>query len=386
ERSFADGVFTYDLTVSDDGGVPRERWEGLRLRKVGEIRREGRWPPDLITPYLERRVGELIPDAALSVSVGSYENGKHRQRSDWAISAAMGVEFSPTRRPDGRPDTCAGRHVSTSHAGPTTLAVAGIWPVGCDIEPVAVRPVGGWEGLLRPPMLSLARRLAHESGCGLDEAGTRIWAAMESLTKLGHPAPTTMEHDLSANDAWEVFRAGESTVAVGSLTIDGDPRPTAFAIAVRRPDRRQAARACPSRRAYDYRHVVGFEESNLVGNVYYVNHLRWQGRCREMFLRDHIPTILEDLERDLALVTTSVSCKYLAEIRPFDEIIVRMTLSSLGVDSLDFHFEYLRVIGDDEKPVASGEQSVACMRRDPSGLKPYPIPEVLRAVLERYAR
>ena len=28
---------------------------------------------------------------------------------------------------------------------------------------------------------------------------------------------------------------------------------------------------------YELRHIVGFEETNLVGNVYYVNHLRWQG-------------------------------------------------------------------------------------------------------------
>jgi hypothetical protein len=42
-------------------------------------------------------------------------------------------------------------------------------------------------------------------------------------------------------------------------------------------------------RAYEYRHVVSFEETNLVGNVYYVNHIRWQGLCREMFLRDYAP-------------------------------------------------------------------------------------------------
>jgi len=44
-------------------------------------------------------------------------------------------------------------------------------------------------------------------------------------------------------------------------------------------------------RSYEYRHVVSFEETNLVGNVYYVNHLRWQGRVREMFLRDHAPGV-----------------------------------------------------------------------------------------------
>ena len=35
---------------------------------------------------------------------------------------------------------------------------------------------------------------------------------------------------------------------------------------------------------FEYLHTVGFEETNLVGNVYYVNYLRWQGRCRELFL------------------------------------------------------------------------------------------------------
>src|SRR6185437_13353801 len=108
-------------------------------------------------------------------------------------------------------------------------------------------------------------------------------------------------------------------------------------------------------RAYEYRHVVGFEETNLIGNVYYSNHVRWQGRCREMFLRDHAPGILADLARDLALVTRSVSCKFFVEIRPFDEIIVRMTLISLGVDSLDFRFDYLKVIEGIEELVASGE-------------------------------
>src|ERR1022692_1478778 len=73
-------------------------------------------------------------------------------------------------------------------------------------------------------------------------------------------------------------------------------------------------------RAYEYRHVVGFEDTNLVGNVYYVNHLRWQGRCREMFLREHVPGLLAELQADLALVTLFCSCEYLEEIVAFDKI------------------------------------------------------------------
>ena len=49
-------------------------------------------------------------------------------------------------------------------------------------------------------------------------------------------------------------------------------------------------------RYYEYRHVVTFRETNLVGNVYYTNHLEWQGRCRELFLRDHAPEV-QDIHR-----------------------------------------------------------------------------------------
>ena len=60
-------------------------------------------------------------------------------------------------------------------------------------------------------------------------------------------------------------------------------------------------------KTYEFRHTIGFEETNLVGNVYYVNYVRWQGRCREMFLRDHAPSVLVELQRGLALVTTHCS-------------------------------------------------------------------------------
>src|SRR3954447_4989322 len=79
-------------------------------------------------------------------------------------------------------------------------------------------------------------------------------------------------------------------------------------------------------RAYEYRHVITFEDTNLVGNVYFTRYLGWQGRCRELFLREHAPSVLEELARDLRLVTTRVSCDYFAELRAFDEVLVAMTL------------------------------------------------------------
>jgi enediyne biosynthesis thioesterase len=138
-------------------------------------------------------------------------------------------------------------------------------------------------------------------------------------------------------------------------------------------------------RAYEYRHVVGFEETNLVGNVYYVNHVRWQGRCREMFLRDRTPEVIEALKHGLALVTTRVSCEFLAELVAFDEIILRMRLGELAQNRITMKFEYWRHTPAGEELVARGEQQVACMQREGKQVVPVPVPSQLREALKEYA-
>ncbi|HXO40964.1 MAG TPA: acyl-CoA thioesterase, partial [Thermoanaerobaculia bacterium] len=116
---------------------------------------------------------------------------------------------------------------------------------------------------------------------------------------------------------------------------------------------------------YEYSHRVGFEETSLVGNVYYVNHLRWQGRCRELFLREHAPEVLRELGDGLALATVRCSCDYLSELQAFDEVMVRMRLAGMAQNRITLHFEYWRRAGSGEDElVARGEQQIACMRRD----------------------
>jgi enediyne biosynthesis thioesterase len=122
----------------------------------------------------------------------------------------------------------------------------------------------------------------------------------------------------------------------------------------------------------------------LVGNVYYANHVSWQGRCREMFLRDHAPEILDELSRGLALVTLRVSCEYLAELEAFDEVVIRMRLGELRQNRMTLLFDYWRRDGDREELVARGEQEVASMRRSGEQMQPTPIPESLRQALEAY--
>jgi enediyne biosynthesis thioesterase len=137
-------------------------------------------------------------------------------------------------------------------------------------------------------------------------------------------------------------------------------------------------------RSYEYRHIVSFEETNLVGNVYYVNHIRWQGICREMFLRDHAPEILHDLSGGLSLVTIHCSCSYLAEIFAFDEIVIRMRLADLSQNRITMGFEYTRSGPSSPELVARGEQQIASMRRVENRFVPAPIPAALRDALRKY--
>ena len=136
---------------------------------------------------------------------------------------------------------------------------------------------------------------------------------------------------------------------------------------------------------YEIRHTVGFEETNLVGNVYYVNYLRWQGRCREMFLKEKAPAVLEDLQHDLKLFTLKVECEFFAEITAFDELSVRMQLEELTQTQVQFSFDYVKVSDGLENLVARGRQRIACMRGPNNDTVPARVPAALREALAPYS-
>ncbi len=137
--------------------------------------------------------------------------------------------------------------------------------------------------------------------------------------------------------------------------------------------------------AYEYRHIVTLQETNAVGNVYYTRHLEWQGRCREMFLREHVPATLDLLQAGWSLVTVRCSCEYFAELFAFDEIAIRMRLASLTQNRVVMRFDYARFRQGGEELVARGEQQVASMRRDGERMTPAPFPPSMREALDRFS-
>lgn len=138
-------------------------------------------------------------------------------------------------------------------------------------------------------------------------------------------------------------------------------------------------------RSFDYRHRVTFDETNVAGNVYFVNYLKWQGRCRELFLHEHAPDLIARLSGDLALVTVRCACEYLAELFVFDDVTVRMRVGGITQGRVTMRFDYLRTNGSAVQLIATGEQEAACMRREGSSLAPAPWPPSFVNAVERFA-
>jgi enediyne biosynthesis thioesterase len=133
-----------------------------------------------------------------------------------------------------------------------------------------------------------------------------------------------------------------------------------------------------------YRHVVSFEETNVVGNVYFTRHIAWQGRCRELFLKENAPKILDELARNLRLVTLRVSCEYFEELNALDEIEVKMTLAYVRQHRIGLNFSITKLHSDASTCVARGFQEIGCMQAGDKGLVPILPPPILAEALKPY--
>ena len=144
-----------------------------------------------------------------------------------------------------------------------------------------------------------------------------------------------------------------------------------------------------SRDSFEIRHIVTFEETNVVGNVYYTNYFLWQGQCRELFLREHAPQILHSLQSgQLKLVTAHASCDYFDEFVSFDEVRLRMSLNHFIPFGVSLGFEYARKAeladGEAYTIVARGRQDIKFLSRTDAGWALFEIPQALMEVFRRY--
>jgi enediyne biosynthesis thioesterase len=138
-----------------------------------------------------------------------------------------------------------------------------------------------------------------------------------------------------------------------------------------------------SKPSFDVPHVVTFEETNLLGNVYYTNYFAWQGRCRELFLRKHASAILDEIESgQLRLVTAHASCDFFDEYRAFDDVLIRMRLDRFIPYGVSLGFEYCG--SGAHEVLARGRQDLKFLRPGERGWDLAEVPPLLMKELQRY--
>ncbi|HXQ72021.1 MAG TPA: hypothetical protein VN844_16115, partial [Pyrinomonadaceae bacterium] len=226
---FANG-FVYDVELTDTEGRVQERWERLHLRAISGTDYKGPWPEGLLTPYVERSLLALVPDARVSVAFERNGTLDRRDSSTRALESALGGTGCVTRRADGKPEACDGRNVSASHSGDLTMAVAGNSTVGCDLETVTTRPPEIWSDMLGVERFKLAELISRETEETLDVAATRVWTSTECLKKAGAGTSAPLIFTGTASNGWLLLTSGELKIASGVVQRDGEKEDLAIAL------------------------------------------------------------------------------------------------------------------------------------------------------------
>lgn len=136
---------------------------------------------------------------------------------------------------------------------------------------------------------------------------------------------------------------------------------------------------------YEYTFIATFEETNVVGNVYFANYVLWQGKCREMFLYEYCPEIVEEISNGLYLITLDLSAQYISQLHAFDKVVMQMSLEAQGESRLLMNFDYFHDKGDTRILVCKGHQATAAMRMRNGQLVPARFPESMLEVFAEYA-
>jgi phosphopantetheinyl transferase/acyl-CoA thioesterase FadM len=137
-------------------------------------------------------------------------------------------------RDDGKPWVRSGAadavDVSLSHDRSHCLVVAGRGPQGCDLEPIEPRSRAEWLRLVGEHREPLFQQLV-DGGDSPDEAGTRIWCALETVTK----ALGVREAGLT------ILRRHEQRVLLSARSERGAVRVVTLPLALTRPPRKMLA-------------------------------------------------------------------------------------------------------------------------------------------------
>ncbi|MFQ5571299.1 MAG: SDR family NAD(P)-dependent oxidoreductase, partial [Rhodothermales bacterium] len=221
ERMREGTTFVYDMERLDADGRVLERWEGLRMQRVGHEVQSHSWAAPLLGPYMERRIQEWMPESDATLVV-TQQAIKESTPSDQAIRLALGFASPGLWQRNGEQGNKEEPRVFVSQSNSLMLAAQGSGLLGCAMDPVRTRPETPWPDRLGPALYKLALRISERSGEDAETAVTRVWAARECLKKAGvwsETEPLTLDAFRDAD--WVFFIGRDVTVLSYHTTIQG---------------------------------------------------------------------------------------------------------------------------------------------------------------------
>jgi enediyne polyketide synthase len=143
----------------------------------------------------------------------------------------MGRPTLVTHRGDGKPQIADdGIAISASHGAGVTLAVAGSYRVGCDVERIEERTPEDWRALLTAEQFALAELIQRERGEKPAAAATRVWSAVESLRKAGRTLSGPITLAAGGQAGWLLLHSGAGKIATFVTSVLDQPDPVVFTI------------------------------------------------------------------------------------------------------------------------------------------------------------
>ncbi len=432
----------FTVTALDGRGRVRERLEGYRLQilehhdeypTVEDLRNPDARDRALIRRTLETLARQLqleFPGVDLQHVEGIHRmnrNQRHRRvrplvvktllahaGDGGGVSKNITVEWLDSGKPVIRGAGVDGLETSLAHDDRMCLVTGGKQPQGCDLAPVTPRSEQQWRALLGDERFGLARRLA-ESLESLDEAATRVWAAVEAFVKAGVSSPTALEvvsHDPRATllhcrgggiDAHvlafpvRLTRGAERVVAVTvskakPTWASSDSKAVFYPGYEGLVDHRcyKITNAGPQGQTVFIQRmpVTFYPAGQLSRTVYFSHYLFWAGAVREAATWP----ILAQLGRQVATgkwggVTNYTDLVILGEATTGDLLEIWLWVSGNGGpenSTLDLRFDFRKVLpnGGHQRIARLEQQSTWVRVVGPGKVQVEPYPDYYRAYIE----
>ncbi len=331
-----DRDLVYRVAAMDEDGAARAVLQGYRLRI---LKHHDDYPTvaDLVSPEDRdrRMVRQALDDVCRRFSVTSPHlelacipdiHGRNKQErreaegpmlqralstaaERYEVSAlSLSVQWHDSGKPVVADVASSVLDVSITHEDRTCLCVCGPGPVGCDLAAVTDRDRKGWNGLLGDGRMDLLDSLIHQ-GERLDDAGTRIWVATETLAKARGRSPEIITLVSKKGQAVLFAGGGSGGTAIQVLTLAirltwGAPQILAVTVAAETVARVPSHLLTSDYPGYEplyetrpfemieggpqgqlvfvQRLPVTFQPSaNLSRTIYFSNFIKWMGNTRE---------------------------------------------------------------------------------------------------------